>query len=115
MFYAYRMTQIHQLCTREDQKKKFRVCSIFKIERGDMSSQAPDRGYDESYDRHIKEYADSNPLFKKQRDFKVKDTNIAHHHYFQGTLRSFEVRCLNTAFNRLEKYLKNLNRIKVFK
>ena len=30
MFYAYRMTQIHQLCTRKDQEKKFRVCFIFK-------------------------------------------------------------------------------------
>jgi len=28
MFYAYRMVQIHQFCTRKDQKKKFRVCSI---------------------------------------------------------------------------------------
>ena len=31
MFYAYRMTQIHQFCIRKDQEKKFWVCSIFKV------------------------------------------------------------------------------------
>ena len=31
MFYAHRMTQIHQFCTRKDQEKKLRaVCFIFK-------------------------------------------------------------------------------------
>ena len=29
MFYAYRMTQIHQFCTRKDQEKKFRVSFHF--------------------------------------------------------------------------------------
>ena len=40
------MTQIHQLCTRKDQEKKFRVCLIFKEYTFQSSDSSGNRDLD---------------------------------------------------------------------
>jgi len=48
MFYAYGMAQIHQFCTRKDQEKKFRVCSILGLVQ-DVRAELHKAKRDEEY------------------------------------------------------------------
>ena len=69
MFYAYRMIQIHQLCTREkDQEKKFRVCCfIFKVDEI--------RNYKRNRKSTIEDY--NKKLFPMIRDYTLAEFGLS--------------------------------------